>query len=75
MLLSQLVKAYAYDLGADLVGLGSIDRCTHAPIMMSPQGVFPGAQTVIVMGIHHPDACIELGGEQHPQEIGPRCSI
>jgi epoxyqueuosine reductase QueG len=39
--------------------------------MMSPQGVFPGSKTVIVMGIHHPDACIELGGERHPQEIGP----
>jgi epoxyqueuosine reductase QueG len=71
MILSQMVKGYAYELGADLVGIGSIDRCAHAPIMMSPQGVFPGAQTVIVMGIHHPDACIELGGEQHPQEIGP----
>ena len=23
------------------------------------------------MAVHHPDACIELGGEEHPQEIGP----
>ena len=67
----ELIKNYAYELGADLVGFGSIDRCAHAPLMMSPQGLFPGAQTVIVMGIHHPDACIELGGEKHPQEIGP----
>ncbi len=61
----------AYRLGADLVGFGGIDRCAHAPLMMSPQGLFPAAQTVIVMAIHHPDACIELGGESHPQEIGP----
>lgn len=71
MNLKEAIKQYAYELGADLIGIGDIDRCRHAPIMMSPQGVFPGAKTVVVMGIHHPDACIELGGEQHPQDIGP----
>ena len=71
MSLKDKIKNYAYELGADLVGLGNVERCKHAPIMMSPQGVFPGSKTVIVMGIHHPDACIELGGESHPQEIGP----
>jgi len=50
--LKELVKNAAYELGADLVGFGGIERCKHAPIMMSPQGVFPGAKTVIVMGIH-----------------------
>jgi len=69
--LTESVRQYAYELGADLVGFGGIDRCRHAPIMMSPQGLFPGARTVIVMALHHPDACIELGGEEHPQEIGP----
>ena len=71
MTFKQQVKQHARELGADLVGVGGIDRCRHAPVMMSPQGVFPGARTVVVMGIHHPDACIELGGEAHPQEIGP----
>ncbi len=71
MSLKEQLKNHAYELGADLIGFGGIDRCAHAPIMMSPQGVFPGAKTVLVMGIHHPDACIELGGERHPQEIGP----
>ena len=71
MSLKEAIRQYAYDLGADLVGFGGIERCKHAPPMMSPQGVFPGARTVIVMAVHHPDACIELGGEQHPQEIGP----
>jgi epoxyqueuosine reductase QueG len=69
--LKEQIKTAAYNLGADLVGFGSIDRCAHAPVMMSPQGLYPGAQTVIVMAIHHPDACIERGGETHPQEIGP----
>jgi epoxyqueuosine reductase QueG len=71
MSLKERIKQQAYELGADLVGFGGIERCRQAPVMMSPQGVFPGARTVIVMAVHHPDACIELGGEQHPQEIGP----
>ncbi len=71
MSLKERIKKAAYDLGADLVGFGGIDRCRHAPPMMSPQGLYPQAKTVIVMAIHHPDACIELGGERHPQEIGP----
>jgi hypothetical protein len=29
MALRDLVKAFAYELGADLVGIGSIERCTH----------------------------------------------
>ena len=66
-----LVKNFAFELGADLVGFGDIGRCRNAPLMMSPQGILPTARTVIVMGIHHPDACIERGGETHPQEIGP----
>jgi len=71
MRFKERIRRYAHDIGADLVGFGGIDRCRHAPLMMSPQGLFPGAKTVVVMGIHHPDACIELGGETHPQEIGP----
>ncbi|HHW10141.1 MAG TPA: hypothetical protein GXX29_09230 [Firmicutes bacterium] len=71
MSLKELVKNYAYQLGADLVGFGGIERCKHAPLMMSPQGLFPATKTIIVMGIHHPDACVELGGEKHPQIQGP----
>ena len=69
--LKQLVKNRAFELGADLVGFGGIGRCAYAPPMMSPQGIYPEARTVIVMAVHHPDACIELGGERHSQEIGP----
>jgi epoxyqueuosine reductase QueG len=71
MSLKERIKDAAYRLGADLVGFGGIDRCANAPLMMSPQGLYPGAKTVVVMGIHHPDACVELGGERHPQDIGP----
>ncbi len=69
--LKERIKQYAYQIGADLVGFGDIGRCRHAPVMMSPQGIYPDAKTVIVLGLHHPDACIELGGETHPQNIGP----
>ncbi|MBI5833383.1 MAG: hypothetical protein HZB16_13880 [Armatimonadetes bacterium] len=66
------LKAYAREvLAADLVGVANIERFAHAPLMMSPQGLFPAARSVVVMAIHHPDACIELGGLTHPQEIGP----
>lgn len=58
-------------LRADLVGIADIDRCRHAPPRMSPQGILPTARSVVVMAVHHPDACIELGGREHPQEIGP----
>jgi len=69
--LTQKIKKYALDLGADLVGIAPIERFAKAPIMMSPQGLMPTAKNVIVCAIHHPDAAIELGGEEHPQAIGP----
>lgn len=65
------VKAFAYDLGADLVGIANIERYANAPIKMSPQGILPTAKSVIVCAIHHPDAMIELDGEVHPQIMGP----
>lgn len=71
MHLKESIKHYAYELGADLVGIGSVERCSAAPLMMSPQGLYPEAQSIIVMALHHPDVCIELGGEKHPQDMGP----
>ncbi|OGV69180.1 MAG: hypothetical protein A2283_13110 [Lentisphaerae bacterium RIFOXYA12_FULL_48_11] len=70
-MLKEQIKNFAYEIGADLVGFGNVERSKNAPLMMSPQGLFPKCHTIIVMAIHHPDACIELGGERHPQEIGP----
>ncbi len=71
MTIKDNIRQKALELGADLVGFGNIERCRHAPPMMSPAGVYPKTRTVIVMALKHPDACIELGGEKHPQEIGP----
>ena len=70
--LTGAVKDFALrQLEADLVGVANIERFEKAPEMMSPQGILPSARSVVVMAIHHPDACIELGGLTHPQEIGP----
>ena len=69
--LTAKVKECAYSIGADLVGVSPISRFKNAPIMMSPQGILPTAQSVVVCAIHHLDEAIELGGEEHPQIIGP----
>ncbi|NLG37340.1 MAG: hypothetical protein GX549_04940 [Clostridiales bacterium] len=63
------LKRKAYELGADLVGFANIERFENAPIMMSPQGILPTARTVMVCGIHHPDATIELDGEPSPHQM------
>ena len=66
------IKRYALEtLRADLVGIANIERYADAPLRMSPQGIMPSARSVIVMAIHHPDAAMERGGLNHPQEIGP----
>ena len=69
--LTAKVKACAIGCGADLVGVSPISRFKGAPIMMSPQGILPTATNVVVCAIHHLDEAIELGGEEHPQIIGP----
>lgn len=68
--LTQLAKKTAFSHGADMVGVGNIERWADAPILMSPQGIFPEAKSVIVCAIHHTDAMIEIGGEGSPHEQG-----
>ena len=69
--LTNTVKSFALEMGADLVGIANIERYANAPIMMSPQGILPKAKSVVVCAIHHPDPMIELDGEIHPQIMGP----
>jgi epoxyqueuosine reductase QueG len=72
--LTAQIKQFALAaLNADLVGVANIERFRGAPLKMSPQGILPSARSVVVMAVHHPDAAIELGGEEHPQKIGPYC--
>jgi len=44
------VKAAAKRMGADIVGIGSIDRWSTAPIQMDPKQIMPNAKSVIAMG-------------------------
>lgn len=69
--LTDQVKAKARELGGDMVGIAPIARFVNAPLRMSPQGLLPGARSVIVVGIHHLDAMIELDGEPTSHDMGP----
>lgn len=65
------LKAYALSEGADLVGVASVSRYDGAPSMLKPQAHLPEAGSVICLAIHHPDACVEWGGEPNPNYPGP----
>lgn len=69
-LLTAQIKKLAYELGADLVGVGNIERWAKAPLLMSPIGLMPTGKAVLVCGIHHTDGMIEMGGENTPHELG-----
>ena len=69
--LTDRVKNLAIELGADLVGVAPVERFKNAPLRMSPKGLLPGARSVVVAAIHHPDACIELDGEPTAHDMGP----
>ncbi|NLO05069.1 MAG: hypothetical protein GX131_04485, partial [candidate division WS1 bacterium] len=65
------LKAKALELGADLVGVGPCERWEGAPIQMHPSGHWPDSTHVVVVAIHHPDACVELGGIPDAHHMGP----
>lgn len=50
MITSQDIKAAAKRMGADIVGIGSIDRWSNAPIQMDPKQIMPKAKSVIALG-------------------------
>ncbi len=65
------LKDYAMAEGADLVGVASAARYEGAPSMLKPQAHLPEAESVICLAVHHPDACVEWGGEPNPNYPGP----
>lgn len=44
------IKAAAKRMGADIVGIGSIDRWSTAPIQMDPKQIMPKAKSIIALG-------------------------
>ncbi|MFC1920765.1 hypothetical protein ACFLYQ_03460 [Chloroflexota bacterium] len=56
---SNEMKSLVKELGADIVGIASVDRFEGAPKGHSPQDLLPGAKSVIVAGIRIPDTVVE----------------
>ena len=50
MITAEQVKKTAAGLGADVVGIASIDRFEGAPVQMDPRQIMPEARSVIAMG-------------------------
>lgn len=50
MLNAQQVKDYAKECGADIVGIGSMDRFEGAPKQNDPRYIFPEAKAVVGLG-------------------------
>ena len=46
---AELVKLKALELGADAVGIGSIDRWSNAPLQMDPRQIMPECKSIIGM--------------------------
>ena len=47
---AQQIKEAALRMGADIVGIGSIDRWKDAPAQMDPKQIMPRAKSIIAMG-------------------------
>lgn len=53
MLTSEQIKKEAKAQGADIVGVGSLDRYEGAPKQMDIRHIMPGAKSIIGMGFRH----------------------
>jgi len=58
--LTEEIKALACKLGAEMVGVGPVERWKDAPPMLSPQGLLPTSKSVLTFGISFTDASMEL---------------
>ena len=53
MSLTKEIKQHAVSLGADLVGIASIDRFAEAPSEHDPVRLFPETRTLVSIGLRH----------------------
>lgn len=51
---SNYIRNLTYSLGADVCGIGSIDRFEEAPKGFHPLDIYPEAKSVISVGKHFP---------------------
>lgn len=54
MATAQMIKDYARECGADLVGIGSMDRFEGAPKQMDPRYIFPEAKAIVGIALRLP---------------------
>ena len=66
MLTSQMIKEAALAAGADLCGIGNMDRFEGAPPDMDPRYLFPEAKTVIGFAFRIPRG-VQRGIEEGTQ--------
>jgi NAD-dependent dihydropyrimidine dehydrogenase PreA subunit len=74
---SDKVKKIAVDLGADIVGIASVERFTGAPAGHGPLDLLLEARSVVVMGVRIPDPVVDYGRyhlkmTEMPPEVGAR---
>jgi hypothetical protein len=58
--LTNKVKGFLGEHGADLVGIGSVDRLQGAPKEMAPKRYLPDARAMISIGLHINEAACDL---------------
>jgi len=58
--MEKYIKEFALSLGADVCGIGSIDRFANAPTGFSPKDIFPECKSVVAVGIALPKGLYEV---------------
>ena len=58
--MEKFIKEIAYQYGADVCGIGTIDRFDHAPSGYSPLDLFQKCKSVIAVGIALPKGLMEV---------------
>ena len=77
---SGVVKEWAKDMGADIVGIASVERFEGAPPGHGPKDFVPEAKSVIVAGIRIPDPIVDydryhLKFEETPQDVATEATV
>ncbi len=66
MLTSKMVKEAAFAAGADICGIGTMDRLDGVPAEMDPRKMFPNAKSMICLGFRIPRG-VQRGIEEGTQ--------
>ncbi len=58
-----------FDIGARALGAAPSAAFSEAPEIYHPASFLPNARSVIVVGVHYPDACVDFCGKDDLQEM------